>query len=145
MATKMVKNEQRTTETKKSTFATVQTAKQQLTKKTYHFFFISTQQTIVSRNCKNSPKFSESNSEEKNRLTEGDGRKIQPILRLVIGYTTGMEERTLGRDHLEPEVVSIAVYQKRTVGRRGGGTTAATNKKKIRGARKIETARIVKQ
>ena len=50
---------------KKSTFATVETAKQQLKKKTDNFFFISTQQTVVSRYCKNSPKFSETISEKK--------------------------------------------------------------------------------
>ena len=40
MATKTVKNEQSKTGMKKKTFATVQTAKQKLTKQTGHFFFI---------------------------------------------------------------------------------------------------------
>ena len=53
MATKTVKNEQSSTGTKKkTTFETVQTAKQQLTKKTDPFFFISTQQTVVPKTAK---------------------------------------------------------------------------------------------
>ena len=62
MATKTVKTIKARPERNKSTFvATVETAKQQLTKKTDQFFSISTQQTVVPENCKNSQKkFNES-------------------------------------------------------------------------------------
>ena len=94
MATKTVKNEQSSTGTKKKTnFATVQTAKQQLTKKTDHFLFISTQQTVGSRNCKINSTISQQNSEKKDKLKKGGVRKLQSFIRLVVGYTKGMEKR----------------------------------------------------
>ena len=44
---------------------TAQTAKQQLTKKTDHFFISSTQQTVVPRNCKNNSTISQQNQKRK--------------------------------------------------------------------------------
>ena len=114
MATKTVKNQQSSTGTKKkSFFATAETAKQQLTKKTeynkqscqYNF---NTTNSRARKLQKLSEKIQRFKIRIKNRLTEGDVRKIQLILRLVVGYPTRLDKRRKGGGHPRPEKESIS-------------------------------------
>ena len=110
---------------KKTTFATVQTANQQLTKRTDFLHF----NPANSRANKLQKQFNNQSTKFRKKTQNGDVRKLQSFIRLVVGYTTGMEKWWQRGEHSGSEVESLPVEHKRSVRRGGGYGDTATHKK----------------
>ena len=91
--------------------------------------FLSTQ--LNKQSCSNKLKIAErsvsKNQKKKNGLKERDIRK--KIVRLVVGYTTGLAKRRTGRESTGSKVKPLNVKCKRTFGRGGDHRNSTANKK----------------